>query len=116
MRIKYKNMIPKIRSVARLCGYAIAFHGSAKRDLDLVAIPWVQHALPHSALAAHISQAINGLLIIQEGNPELKPHGRIGYVIHLKGRFDHTRGSDYASPGYIDLSIMPRVEPTQEDK
>lgn len=33
-----------IWEVARGCGYAIGLHGSMKRDVDLIAVPWTDEA------------------------------------------------------------------------
>lgn len=50
-RLLYDELLPRLRSAARVAGYALAVHGSGARDLDLVAARWVEHALhPESLL------------------------------------------------------------------
>lgn len=91
----YASCLATLREAARELGYALALHGSMQRDLDLIAVPWVEEAAEPEALVAAIAKITGGFEIPGE-NPGLKPHGRIGYSLHLGG-----------GP-YIDLSIMPR--------
>lgn len=100
----YRSLIPTIRKVARECGYAIGVHGTLRRDLDLIAAPWIPKALAPETLALRIEKAVCKYRFIRtypkmkaEGESgERKPHGRIAYVI--------TTGPH----SYIDLSVMPR--------
>lgn len=94
-------ILPAVRETARFHGYAIAVHGSLKRDIDLIAIPWTEQAVPASVLVQHVKGAIGGVLgnCIELGIPDQKPHGRMAYTL--------------AHPGFageIDLSVMPRIE------
>lgn len=108
-------LLPALREVARRHGYAIAVHGSLERDIDLIAVPWRDHAYSADDLARAIHNACVAVVGYVTGpcgwteketyeptlgslpNPLRKPHGRVGYVLQLGGP-------------YIDLSIMPRVE------
>ena len=83
-----------ITKLARECGYSIAIHGSLKRDVDLVAIPWTEEATGFPTLVGHINAGIDARII---GQPENKPHGRVAVVLQIDGYFKA-----------IDLSIMPR--------
>lgn len=100
LKRKYKTMIPWIRTVARDRGYAVAVHGSLTRDLDLIAVPWVDEGWVDTPeeLAHGIAKAVNGL-IQTTAIPTEKPHGRIAYTIHLRD----------VSRGWVDLSIMPAL-------
>ncbi len=84
--------VEPIRAIARGLGYAITVHGSFERDLDLVAIPWVENAVHADVLVAEICKAINAR---QVGEFELKPHTRIATTLQIDG---------YYRP--IDLSII----------
>lgn len=103
---RYPEVLPIVRNVAREHGYAIAVHGSQVRDLDLVAVPWVDEAAAPEVLIEAIRAAVGGFILNRENadpsdftgrNPEPKPHGRLGWSIHLGG-----------GP-YLDLSVMPRL-------
>lgn len=104
----YVSLLPALIRVAKAKGYALAVHGSMRRDLDLVAVPWTDEAAPAVEVAEAIIRASGGFLserpakeVHPEGwpgtrDPAQKPHGRLAWSIHLGG-----------GP-YIDLSVMPR--------
>lgn len=95
-----------LRAAARRLGYALALHGSVKRDVDLVAFPWVEDAaapddLAEALLAAmprgsHLHKTAAGAI-----DWSLKPHGRRACTIHAPGEW-------YANT-YLDLSVAPRL-------
>jgi hypothetical protein len=91
---RYAALLPDLRRIAREHGYALPCHGSMRRDLDLVAVPWyVKVAAPEKlaeALRAFVGGHVTG--------PAARPHGRQCWSIHLG-----------AGP-YIDLSVLPRSE------
>ena len=95
-------ILPAIREVARAEGYAIAVHGSLKRDIDLVAVPWteVAAATKPDDLARAVCGAVAGVLgrCLILGGPTQKPHGRVAFTLVHPG-----------FAGEIDLSIMPAV-------
>lgn len=92
------SILPAIRVAARHKGYAIAVHGSLKRDIDLVAIAWTDQATPHDELVRAVIGAVTGVLgnCIAPGGGKEKPHGRIAYTLIHPG-----------FAGEIDLSVIP---------
>jgi hypothetical protein len=84
--------------VARDCGYAVALHGSVKRDLDVVAVPWTEDAVSADRLLREFANVTGGYYRHQK--PAKKPHGRIAYALVLDNA-----GGDAV---YIDVSVMPR--------
>jgi hypothetical protein len=114
-RRDYERLIGPLRATARSLGYALAVHGTLSYDIDLVAIPWTADAVSARDLAEAIQKcaAVNngGIAIdtdrdlasnpsyFEHGCPGSKPHGRRTWAFHLGG-----------GP-YIDLSVMPRLEP-----
>jgi hypothetical protein len=103
----YVAIIPRLTEAAREVGYAVAVHGSLGRDLDLVAIPWVEEAVSAEKLILCLLAAVGynaRLSHRQEGKdptqgngdiPGKKPHGRLSWSIH----FDNGL--------YVDVSVMP---------
>lgn len=96
----YAATIHELRAVARTLGYALTVHGTIKRDIDLVAIPWTEEAVEPQALAdallAETERVIGFAVYGNDGPfPRPKPHGRMCWTIHFDGT-------------YIDLSVMPR--------
>lgn len=111
-RPHYERLIGPLREKARELGYALATHGSLKRDIDLIACPWTTEAVDARTLAEALLKTAaehnNGLAFLSRhedggyfwaGCPGAKPHGRLCWSIHLGG-----------GP-YIDLSVMPRTDP-----
>lgn len=90
----YPPAIEKVREVARAHGYAIGVHGSQKRDLDLIAAPWVEGCSEPQALVDAIVQALGPSWWLLPRITE-KPNGRKAWTIYTH---DHL---------YIDLSVMP---------
>lgn len=94
----YAAMLPGLVKAAREQGYALAVHGSLKRDLDLVAIPWTEEA----GTARELIEALNKAAAYaprdrgELSKPERKPHGRMAWVVPL--------GCGLA----LDISVMPR--------
>ena len=81
--------------VARRHGYALALHGSLRRDCDLVAVPWTETAAHPDKLVKALVDRLGGC--VPKGEYKvLKAHGRMTWVIYVGGG------------GYIDLSVMPR--------
>ncbi len=105
-------LLPALRHLAERYGYAICVHGSLKRDIDLVAVPWREAAPSADSLVEAIIKAcevIVGVARFREGkdiNPSLRPHGRKAWSIYLSHLDDGP---------YLDLSVMPTVN-EQEPK
>ncbi len=100
------KLIDPLRAGAHLLGYALLVHGSLARDIDLVAVPWVDGAVSAQELVDGLVELVKfhngGFAHVQNNNmgdgttPTEKPHGRLAWSIHLGG-----------GP-WIDLSVMPR--------
>ena len=101
MEIFYQSCLPAIREAARLCGYAIGLHGSLRRDLDLIAVPWVETYKSKNELAAAIQKVACGLHR-STYEWEKKPNGR--YAVSFP--ICWTEWHDMISAGHIDLSVM----------
>lgn len=108
--------IATVRDVARKHGYSVGVHGSLKRDLDLMAVPWTDGADDPETLVEAIRVAVGGIIRnepdAQVGdyvrrNPCPKPHGRLAWSIHALIDVPHR---------YIDLSVMPRLRPPHPDE
>lgn len=97
----YASMLTPIQRTAMRHGYAVTLHGSMTRDMDLVAIPWVDDADPLEELVKAICRIHH---LIDSRQWSKKPHGRIAIALFFEG-FDK----------YIDLSIMPRLEVKDEN-
>jgi hypothetical protein len=108
----YKKLIGPLREKARELGYALAAHGTLKRDIDLIACPWTSEAVDARTLAEALFKVVGevhgtahwswyparGQEFTLNGGPGIKPHGRCGWIINLT----------MESGPYIDLAVMPR--------
>jgi hypothetical protein len=121
-RWKFAKLAVPLRERARALGYNLLVHGSLARDIDLVAVPWIEGASSLDELVVAFAQVVrelNDSLIYgydADGNETddparwrrtAKPHGRVAVSIHVGG---------VASPDimaregtYLDLSILPLV-------
>lgn len=90
----YAALYPVLRQRAYELGYALTLHGTLTKDLDVLAAPWTEAAVPADELASALVEAAGGFT---SHPPSDKPHGRKAWTIYL--------GS---SGGYVDLSVMPR--------
>ncbi|WP_423457996.1 hypothetical protein [Ottowia sp. VDI28] len=93
----YATAYTKARIAAWQFGYAIALHGSFTRDLDLIAIPWTDHACDLETLVRGIEYRTG---LKRQGPPSDKPHGRKAVSLLFPG---------FEDPRWVDLSILPRV-------
>lgn len=111
---RYLEILPTIMASAQKMGYAIAVHGSMRRDLDLIAMPWVPNARTPETLVLMIQRDLLGYerdtrtSVKREWlRGKKKPHGRIAGafpIAHLADDFE-TQTLRHA---YLDISVMPR--------
>lgn len=105
--------IEPMRNVARERGYTLAVHGSLARDIDMVAVPWIEKPSSPDDLLADLKGAVMGVFGRARLDPEdgwnEKPHGRMAKSIHV-----YCEGHFF----YFDISVMPRIaqEPERAGK
>ena len=96
----YTIMYPKFREAALDKGYTLALHGSMAKDMDLIAVAWVENARPVKELIEAFSDLIGHTVWkdhhLKEGN--VKPHGRVTYTLSI------------FSDWYIDLAVIAPKE------
>ncbi len=109
----YCALYPMLCEVARSNGYALAIHGTMGRDMDLLAVAWIEEAVQPIDLISDIVDKISGDMgMVARSNgdgtftelsawePSLKPHGRLAWSIRLK---------DFAWNGtnpFLDISVI----------
>lgn len=111
-QLQVEALVGPLRRAARSCGYALAVHGSMKRDVDLIAVPWVEEALEPEELVENLLVTLrsetggeaffrnddpdpNGEHCWCSRNPQPKPHGRLAWAIRFS-----------AGGPQIDLSVV----------
>lgn len=98
----FLSRLPVIREAAREHGYAIGLHGSLRRDMDLIAVPWRDGASDKDVLAHAIAMAACGITRDGPYQWEAKPLGRVAASLPCcwPSWFNE------AGAGHIDLSVM----------
>jgi hypothetical protein len=104
IRTEAADVVATVRATARSLGYAVALHGSMRRDLDLIAAPWTDEAVPPEELAEAVRVAVGGYW--RAAHPD--PYVEIGGSEPAKRSHGRLAWSIYGVLGtYIDLSVMP---------
>jgi hypothetical protein len=103
-----------LKEIALRYGYNLLLHGSMNRDLDLVAIPWIENVGDKDEMIKEFCDALAGHLLDCSGGgyKSVTWHGRMHYVINLNRRSTIVRkDKEYHDPQYyIDISVMPTKE------
>ncbi len=92
----YAAMWPDLRAAALSKGWALGIHGSLASDMDIMAMPWTDDAVPVEELIDALWNCFEGMNMPQDMQKPYKgkPFGRLVYTIPVWADF------------YIDLSIM----------
>ena len=100
---KYSSLEGPLTKKARELGYLLLAHGSFERDLDLIAVPWIEDCASVMDLAEAIceeARKITGIAFLPPDRfPRPKPHRRYSWSFCLN--------HDPNGP-YIDLSVVSR--------
>lgn len=114
----YSVCLRFLQEIAMEMGYNLIVHGSMSRDLDLVAIPWINDPKSHLELLQAFNLYLNGVTKDVPESSEysieescymytLLPGGRSSYIINLN------RGGPYNSyideQYYLDNSYIKRT-------
>ena len=112
----YAHYFYELKQIAKRYGYNLVLHGSLNRDLDLIAIPWVDKPKDDFKMIQAFSMALIGL---KPANKEaamfsIMPGGRKSYVINLNrgGRWNSWRDLEY----YLDISVTPSLNDLKDEQ
>lgn len=106
----YARIFTMARTLAWSEGYALLFHGSFTRDLDLIAVPWTAAACAPDKLVRRVADATDLNILAKSNADETKAgspkeHGRLAWTLTFKA---------FADPRFVDFSVMPRVSPAHD--
>ena len=106
----YAHCFEGLMSIAKEMGYNLVLHGSMNRDLDLVAIPWINEPKGHIELLDAFCKYLGVPVSSTENGRDgymfsILGGGRSSYIINLNrgGRFNGYIDEQY----YLDISITP---------
>jgi len=106
----YSVCLSPMQKIAKQHGYNLIVHGSMNRDLDLVAIPWIDEPKSHLELLHSLCEflGVHKFDDVQHYMFTTLPGGRSSYVINLN------RGCNYSgymdAQYYLDISITPLIK------
>lgn len=108
----YAYYFQQLKEIALEHGYNLVVHGSMNRDLDLIAVPWLDDPKPEMILINAMSMHLNGYSSEAKETYLFKvlPGGRHSYVINLNrgGYRKNNEGEPIYQEDpqyYIDISI-----------
>ena len=78
----YAMYFLQLKEIAEQYGYNLVVHGSMARDLDLIAIPWVDKPRPEQEMIQDFQEYLTGTIIT-------KPDGRVHYTVLPGGRHSY---------------------------
>lgn len=101
------EIISRIRSLARELGWAIGVHGSLKRDIDLIGVPWTAEACDPDVLTRAIADGI-GYTSQGHNLTARRPGGRRSILLFHPNakRMDPPDSKGTWDPPAIDLSVV----------
>jgi hypothetical protein len=105
----YAFVYLQLKEIAREYGYNLLLNGSMARDLDLIAVPWVDEPKDAFEMIQAFAMAINGIKPADQDTAmfSILPGGRKSYVININRGAHHNMYLD--EEWYVDISITPRI-------
>ena len=88
-----------LKEIALEFGYNLVLHGSLDRDLDLIAIPWLDEVKDSDDMIKAFADHLDGMIEMQGGKEQMwneLAQGRKSYVINLR------RGETHKYRNWVD--------------
>ncbi|WP_431129703.1 hypothetical protein [Flagellimonas flava] len=114
----YAMIFEQMKDIAKEYGYALLIHGSMGRDLDLVAVPWVDNPKPEEEMIKDFHEYLTGkpIGVKPDGtfHYSILPGNRHSYVIDLNRGDKHGEWVRFEdSQYYLDISVIQLTTPTK---
>jgi hypothetical protein len=104
----YALFYERLKLIAKEYGYNLVLHGSMDRDLDLIAIPWVNEPQDELLMIQDFHEHLTGMRGVKKENYHFSvlPGNRHSYVIELNrgdksGEWNRFFDEEY----YLDISV-----------
>ena len=103
-----------LKDIATHYGYNLLINGSMNRDLDLVAVPWVDNPQPEQNMIQEFEMYLTGMKVVDTKRKTpftVLPGGRKAYTINLNrgdknGEWVRFEDEEY----YLDISVTPLIK------
>jgi len=110
----YALFYEHLKQIAKNYGYNLVLHGSMARDLDLIAIPWVDEPQPEQSMIKDFQEYLTGCTVTRpngEVHYTILPGGRNSYVIELNRGDKSGEWSRFSDKQcYLDISVTPTIK------
>lgn len=113
----YTYCFEELKNIAKAYGYNLVIHGSLNRDMDLIAIPWVETVGNVDKMIKHFSEYLGAnIMPLTEDQKKCFPHGRESRILEMcRRKFDNGIGAfGDDKQYYLDISIMPIIGGSNE--
>lgn len=111
----YTYMLEGLKGIAKELGYNLLVHGSMNRDLDLIAVPWVDDPKPEIELIEALDLHLTGITRVSSSGSvkeaymfSVLPGGRNCYVIEM-ARQGPWNNYEKDCQYYLDISVTPHI-------
>ncbi len=110
----YTIFYEHLKQIALQYGYNLVVHGSMNRDLDLIAIPWVDEPQSEQKMILDFQEYLTGTKTVMHNDKvpfTVLPGGRHAYTISLNRGDKHGEWVRFEDREYyIDISVTPLVK------
>lgn len=106
----YTIFYEALKVIAKQHGYNLLINGSMNRDMDLVAVPWIDEPKPELEMVQAFDMHLRGRINANELGYSFSvlPGGRHSYIINLnRGDKDNEWFRYNDAQYYLDISITP---------
>ena len=105
----YAMYFEYMKQIAKEYGYNLVIHGSMNRDLDLIAIPWIDKPRPEQAMIKEFQEYLTGVTLTDQNKDvpfTILPGNRHSYVIELNRGDKHGEWVRFEDEQYyLDISV-----------
>ncbi len=105
----YTMFYENLKVIALEYGYNLILHGSVHRDLDLVAVPWINNPKPELDMIKEFDRYFSGRCCSRKEDylHSVLPGGRNAYVINLNRGDKKGEWNGFDEQYYLDISVTP---------
>jgi hypothetical protein len=106
----YAMLYEQLKQIAESYGYNLLIHGSLHRDLDLVAVPWIDNPRPEQEMIKDMQIYLLGIKTTKpdgEVHYTTLPGNRHSYIIDLNRGDKHGEWVRFEDKQYyLDISVI----------